>query len=296
VNHGIEAIHKAGTGIAHALRAMSGCSRADRRVFDAQPPKNRAASGNTAGMLLLRSMLFNICFYALMIVLLIFGVPRLVAGRHQVEDHGRLWARLSLALLERICHLKVEFRGLQYLPGGPAIVAAKHQSFLDVLALVLKVRGFTFVYKRELGVIPLFGLYLRRSEQIAVDRAKGGSVLPQVIAAAKQIFAQRRQLVIFPEGTRTAVGAPPRYKTGVARIARETGVVCVPVALNSGLFWRRRGFLRRAGTVVVEFLQPIEPGLDKEAFMRLLETRIEEASQRLVAEARAKDLLTPRSA
>jgi 1-acyl-sn-glycerol-3-phosphate acyltransferase len=240
-------------------------------------------------MVLLRSTLFNICFYALMILLLIVGLPMLVAGRSRVEDYGRLWVRLSLALLDHICHLKVEFRGLQHLSGGPAIVAAKHQSFLDVLALILKVSGFTFVYKRELRFIPLFGLYLQRSEQIAIDRAKRGSTLPQVIAAAKRVFAKNRQLVIFPEGTRTAAAAPPSYKSGVARIARETGVVCVPVALNSGLFWRRRGFLRRPGTVVVEFLQPIEPGLDKEAFMHLLEARIEEATQRLVVEALAKN-------
>jgi len=271
---------------------------------------------------------------------MIFGMPTLMAGRRRVEGYARLWARLSLALLDHICHLKVEFRGLQNLPEGPAIVAAKHQSFLDVefrglqnlpegpaivaakhqsfldvVALLLRVRGFTFVYKRELGLIPLFGLYLRRSEQIAIDRAKRGSTLPQVIAAAKQIFAGNRRLVIFPEGTRRAAGAPPLYKAGVARIAQETGVACVPVALNSGLFWRRRGFMRRAGTVVVEFLEPIQPGLDKESrgfmrragtvvveflepiqpgldkesFMRLLETRIEQATHGLVAEALAKD-------
>jgi 1-acyl-sn-glycerol-3-phosphate acyltransferase len=240
-------------------------------------------------MILLRSMLFNLCFYVLLIALMILGVPALVAGRRSTEAYARIWARLSLALLERICRLKVEFRGLQHLPEGAAIVAAKHQSFLDVLALPLKVRGFSFIYKRELGFIPLFGLYLWRSGQIVVDRAKRGSALPQVIAAAKQIFAGNRRLLIFPEGTRKAVGAPPQYKAGVARIAQETGVVCVPTALNSGLFWRRRGFLRRPGTVVVEFLEPIQPGLDKDDFMRLLETRIEDATRRLVAEALAKD-------
>jgi 1-acyl-sn-glycerol-3-phosphate acyltransferase len=239
-------------------------------------------------MMLLRSLLFNLCFYALMIVLMILGVPALIAGRRSIESYARFWVRLSLTLLDRICHLRVEFRGLQHLREGAAIVAAKHQSFLDVLALILHVRGFTFVYKRELGFIPLFGLYLRRSEQIAIDRAKRSAALPRVIAAAQRIFAEDRRLLIFPEGTRRPVGAPPVYKAGVARIAGETGVVCVPVALNSGLFWRRRGFLRRPGTAVIEFLAPIEPQLDKESFMRLLETRIEDATQRLVAEARGK--------
>ncbi len=240
-------------------------------------------------MILLRSILFNLCFYALLITLMILGVPALIAGRRGVEAYGRFWVRMSFALLERVCRLKVEFRGLQHLPDGAAIVVSKHQSFLDVLALVLCVRGFAFVYKRELAFIPLFGLYLWRGEQVAIDRAKRAGALPRVIAAAQRIFAEGRRLVIFPEGTRKPVGAPPAYKAGVVRIARETGVVCVPVALNSGLFWRRRGFLRRPGTAVIEFLAPIAPALDKESFMRLLETRIEDATARLVAEARGKN-------
>jgi 1-acyl-sn-glycerol-3-phosphate acyltransferase len=252
--------------------------------------RNRPIGGaQEPGMIVLRSLFYNFCFYALLIVLMILGLPALVAGRRATEAYARFWARLSLVLLDRICHLSVEFRGLQHLPEGAVIVAAKHQSFLDVLALPLKVRDFAFIYKRELGFIPLFGLYLRYSGQIAIDRAKGGSALSQVIAAAKRIFAAHRRLLIFPEGTRKAVGAAPAYKTGVVRIAQETNAVCVPVALNSGLFWRRRGFLRRPGTAVIEFLAPIAPGLDKESFMRLLETRIEEATQRLVAEALAKD-------
>lgn len=240
-------------------------------------------------MILLRSILFNLCFYALLIVLMILGAPALLAGRRSTEAYGRFWVCVSLPLLDRICRLKVEFRGLQHLPEGAAVIASKHQSFLDVLALVLHVRGFTFVYKRELAFIPLFGLYLWRSKQIAIDRAKRGSALPRVIAAAQRIFAEGRQLIIFPEGTRKPVGAPPAYKAGIARIAQESGVVCVPVALNSGVFWRRRGFLRRPGTAVVEFLAPIAPGVDKESFMQLLETRIEDATERLVAEARGKN-------
>lgn len=241
-------------------------------------------------MVLLRSILFNLCFYALLIVLMIVGVPLLILpGRRGVETYARLWAQWALALLDWICHLKVEFRGLEHLPDGAAIIAAKHQSFLDVLALIVKVRDFTFIHKRELGFIPLFGLYLWRGEQIAIDRAKRGNALPEVIAAAAQIFTANRRLLIFPEGTRKAVGAPPHYKAGVARIAQETNVVCVPVALDSGLFWRRRSFIRRPGTAVVEFLEPIPPGLDKESFMGLLETRIEMAGRRLVEEALSDD-------
>jgi 1-acyl-sn-glycerol-3-phosphate acyltransferase len=271
----------------HAEEAAGGRLKTRQRGFASAA----AEIGGTreAYMILLRSVLFNFCFYALMIFLMILGVPALIAGGRSVENYARFWVRLSLALLDRICHLRVEFRGLQHLPEGAAIVAAKHQSFLDVLALILRVRGFTFVYKRELGFIPLFGLYLWRAEQIGVDRAKRSSALPRVIAAAQRIFAQGRQLLIFPEGTRKPVGAPPVYKAGVARIAQETGVVCVPVALNSGLFWRRRGFLRRPGTAVVEFLAPIAPELDKESFMQLLETRIEDATRRLVAEAGLKN-------
>ncbi len=240
-------------------------------------------------MILLRSILFNLLFYALMIALMIIGLPLLFAGRRAIEAYGRLWVRLSLGLLERICHLKVEFRGLQHLPAGAAIIASKHQSFLDVLALILHARGFAFVYKRELRLIPLFGFYLRGCEQIAIDRAKRGNALPQVIDAARRIFAQQRQLVIFPEGTRRPVGAPPAFKGGVARIAQETGAACVPVALNSGLFWRRRGFLRRPGKAVIEFLGPLPSGLDKDTFMRLLESRIEAATKALVGEALDED-------
>lgn len=240
-------------------------------------------------MVFLRSALFNVCFYALTNILVLLGIPALFGDREDVERQARRWASLSLVLLERICRVKVEFRGLEHLPEGAAVIASKHQSTLDTLALILKVRDFTFVYKRELGMIPLFGGYLRQSDQIQIDRAKRGAALMEVIAHAKRIFAANRRLIIFPEGTRRAAGAPPRYKAGVARIVKDTGVICVPVALNSGLFWPRRRFIRRAGQVIVEFLEPMPTGLDKESFMRLLETRIETASTRLVAEAVARN-------
>jgi 1-acyl-sn-glycerol-3-phosphate acyltransferase len=240
-------------------------------------------------MRLLRSALFNLCFYLLIIVLMIAALPALARGGEAIESHARRWARWSIALLERICGVKVEFRGLENLPAGAAIVAAKHQSTLDVLALILVVTRFTFIYKRELDFLPLFGSYLRACGQVSIDRRKRAGVLGQIVAAAKDTFAKNRRLIIFPEGTRRPVGAPPLYKAGVARLVDATGVTCVPVALNSGLFWPRRRFMRWPGTMVVEFLPPIPPALDKDKFMQTLESRIESASDRLIAEALGKD-------
>jgi 1-acyl-sn-glycerol-3-phosphate acyltransferase len=240
-------------------------------------------------MVLLRSIVFNICFYVLLTVLMIVGSPLLVMRRQIVQRWARLWADLSLVLLERICGLKVEFRGLEHLPEGAALIAPKHQSFLETFALLHVIKDFTFVHKRELNLLPLFGWYLKGTEQIAIDRAKRSAALNQVVKGARQAFADGRQLVIFPEGTRQPVGGPPAYKAGVALVQSDTGVVCVPVALNSGLFWPRRQFRRYPGTLVIEFLEPIAAGMRRTDFMRTLEERIETATARLVDEARSKN-------
>jgi 1-acyl-sn-glycerol-3-phosphate acyltransferase len=240
-------------------------------------------------MRLLRSALYNICFYALIVVLMLAALPALARGGDAIESHARRWARWSIALLDHICGVKVEFRGMENLPAGPAIIAAKHQSTLDVLALQLAVTRFTFIYKHELDFLPLFGAYLRSCGQISIDRSKRAGVLSQIVTAAKEKFAENRRLIIFPEGTRRPVGAPPLYKAGVARIVEATGEPCVPVALNSGLFWPRRRFIRRPGKMVVEFLPSIPPGLDKDNVMRVLQKQIETATDRLVAEALEKD-------
>ena len=120
-------------------------------------------------MRLLRSALFNLGFYFLVVVLMIAALPALAQGGAAIEWHARRWARLSLALLERTCGTKVDFRGLENLPPGAALVAAKHQSTLDVLALILAVERFSFIYKHELDMLPLFGSYLRSCGQI-LDR------------------------------------------------------------------------------------------------------------------------------
>lgn len=240
-------------------------------------------------MLLFRSILFNGAFYLTMTVLAITGLPRLAMGRRAVQNLARLWTRASIWLLQKTCGTKVVFRGLENLPDGACLIAAKHQSALETLALTTITKDFTYVLKKELLAIPIFGWYLKGAEQIAIDRAKRGQALADLSRQVREAVAQGRQIFIFPEGTRKPVGAPPDYKTGVAQLYRDTGAHCVPVALNSGLFWPRNGILRRPGTVTIAFLEPIGPGLEKSEFMRLLETRIETATADLVAEAVAAD-------
>ena len=151
---------------------------------------------------------------------------------------------------------------------GGVLIAAKHQSFLETFALLKYAPDFAIILKRQLTYIPLFGLYLIVSKQIAIDRARGRQALQQIATAAKPVLAAGRQIFIYPEGTRRPPGAPPRYKQGVAAIYAAAGAPCLPVAVNTGLFWRRRGFMRRPGVAVIEYLPPIAPGPGSGNFRR----------------------------
>lgn len=248
----------------------------------------RANSGGSS-MVFLRSAAFHILFYVVLVGLMILGLPYAFLPRQKMLDLPKLWGRISLFLLNHVCGLKVEFRGLEHIPDGGVIIAAKHQSFLETFAMPTRLGDFTYVLKRELLGIPLFGWYLRAAEQLAIDRSKRTSALTQVAKEARRILAQGRQIIIFPEGTRKPVGAAPDYKAGVALVQAETGAPCVPVALNTGLFWPRRGFARRPGQAVIAFLEPIKPGLEKREFMALLQERIETASTALANEAFTRD-------
>jgi len=236
-------------------------------------------------VILIRSILFNIFFYAQLVGLLIAGLPCLLFGRKAVHGLARLWARNSIWLLEKICGAQLEFRGLENLPQGACIVAAKHQSFLETFALTVPVSDFTFILKRELMRIPFFGWYLKRGGMVGIDRADRTGILTKLTPLVREQLEAGHQFIIFPEGTRRPIGAPPNYKAGIARLYLSSDAVCVPVAVNTGLFWPRRSFRRRPGRIVIEFLEPISPGLDKEVFMKTLENRIETATDQLVAEA-----------
>ena len=235
-------------------------------------------------MLVIRSILFNVLFYLNLVLLLIAAIPTLVMPRRAILGMAKTWGRSSLWMLRVICDLKIEIRGRENVPAGPLIVAAKHQSMWETFVLVTLFDDPTFIIKRELMWIPFFGWYTWKGGMVPVRRGAGAAALAEMAVTARSEIRRGRQLVIFPEGTRRAPGAEPRYKFGVAHLYAEIGVPCVPVALNSGLFWRRRSFLRWPGTVRLEFLDPIPPGLDKQVFLERLQNVTEAATARLIAE------------
>jgi 1-acyl-sn-glycerol-3-phosphate acyltransferase len=240
-------------------------------------------------MITLRSLVYNVAFYVNIIVLMILGLPLILLGRHGAFFVARLWGSISVWLLAKICGLRIEFRGVENIPQGGYILASKHESFLETFALIKRAPDFAIILKKQLVWIPLFGLYLIGARQIAIDRSRGRAALTQIVEQARQVIGAGRQIIIYPEGTRRPPGAPARYKHGVAAIYAETGAPCLPVALNTGLFWGRRGFTRRPGVAVIEYLPPIPPGLDRDAFAEKLERTMEDACARLNDEAVAKD-------
>lgn len=242
-----------------------------------------------AKMVVLRSVVFNVLFYLALVILMVGGLPMILGGRRGIFALASAWRSVSVWLLAVVCGLKVEYRGVENVSHGGILIAAKHQSFLETFALLKYAPDFAIILKRQLTYIPLFGLYLVVSKQIAIDRARGRKALQQIAAAAKPVLASGRQIFIYPEGTRRLPGAPPKYKQGVAALYAATGAPCLPVAVNTGLFWRRRGFVRRPGIAVIEYLPPIAPGLDREAFATRLQDAIEQACARLNAEAVARD-------
>jgi len=226
----------------------------------------------------LRSALFLVWFLVITTILSLIFLPVLALPRRATVWLARLWARLTFWGLKVFAGIDWEIRGLP--PRGAVLVASKHMSMWDTLALYLALYEPAIVLKRELLRIPFYGWFLAKAAAIPIDRSAGVSALRKMSDAARQVLAQGRPILIFPEGTRKKPGAAPDYKPGVAALYGQLDVECVPVALNSGVYWT--GFLKRPGTIVLQFLEPIAPGLKRGAFMTLLEQRIEGATNQLL--------------
>ena len=228
-----------------------------------------------------RSALFNAGFYGGTAVLAVALLPALALPRGALIAAGRLWARWTNFLLRTAAGVEISIENAARLPAGACIVAAKHQSAWETIALLGLLRDPAYVLKRELLRVPLLGRYIRKNRQIAVDRGGGPRALRAMLARAAEAAAEGRQIVVFPQGTRVAPGAEAPYLPGVAALYARLGVPVVPVALNSGAVWGRNAFLKRPGRIVLRALEPIAPGLPRAAFMAELERRIETAVRAL---------------
>ncbi len=233
----------------------------------------------------LRSLLFNVVLYSWCAVVVLMLWALLPFPRRTIRAVTRRWMRSVHWLLEATVGLVHEIRGLENLPPGPVIFASKHQSAWDTTIFHCLVEDPAYVLKKELLAIPLYGWYLQRVKMISIDRVAGPAALRSMLRQAAEALDMGRSVVIFPEGTRVAPGERLPYHPGVAALYSRTEAAVVPVAVNSGLFWGRRSFLKRPGTIVLELLPPMPRGLDRRTFMAELERQIEEATARLCAEA-----------
>lgn len=234
-----------------------------------------------------RSVLFHLVFYVTTTLFVVVGSPLLLGPRRWAMAGLAAHARTELFLLRLIAGIRFELRGGENRIDGACLVASKHQSAWETFALVPLLKDPAYLMKKELFRIPFHGWFSYKFGMIPVARDQGAKALRDMLREAATRIAQKREIIIFPEGTRRPVGAPPDYKTGVFLLYQALKVPCVPVALNSGIFWPRHHLRLRPGTIVVEFLPAIPPGLPKAQFLERLQDAIETASDRLAAEAEA---------
>lgn len=238
-------------------------------------------------MQLARSLLFDALFYLTMAVMGIAFAPLALVSRAGAYWVLHAFVRVTLPMLRLICGVRVEVRGMP--PRGAALIVAKHQSFLDILIIWGALERPKFIMKREILWTPFIGLYAWRTGSAPVNRGKKGRAVEAMVANVTREQAEPSQTVIYPQGTRVATDVPVEkapYKIGAGVLYERLGLPTVPVATNAGLFWGRKSIVKRPGLAVVEFLDPLPPGLKRDAFMAAMRERIETASERLMAEAR----------
>jgi len=231
-----------------------------------------------------RSALLTIGFLLACAITCVVMIPLFAGPRRWVMAGIKVWARVVTWLAWAICGIKTEVRGREHLPQGAALIAGKHQSLFDTCAPFVFLPDICYVLKKELVTIPLFGWYTLKGGMIVVDRDAGSTALRKLVDDSKDRLRDTRQIMIFPEGTRTTPGDKASYKPGIAALYRELDMPCIPMATNSGMHWPSKSWIRTPGTIVFEFLPAIPPGLKRGEFMRELEDRIETASKALYSE------------
>lgn len=239
-------------------------------------------------MTLLRSLVYQLLFLPWTLFLCTIYLPLLLGPRKLMQRCARLWLSGALVLQHWILGLSFQIKGTENLPAGACLIAAKHQSAWDTMIFHRILADPAYVLKKELLSLPFIGWYLQKTGMVAIDRAAGMKALKLMVDGAKAAAAEGRQVIIFPEGHRQPPGVAGEYHSGVAALYAGLELPLVPVALNSGLFWGRNSFLRRAGCITLEFLPAIAPGMNRKLLMPEVESRIETATRALEADAIAR--------
>ncbi len=229
-----------------------------------------------------RSLIFMVVIYIWMLILGILFLPYAVFSKRGALQACKTYARTTIWLARWMVGIRCEVRGI--VPKDEVVVGAKHQSFLDIIIIFNAVPHGKFIMKRELLWTPIIGVYARRLGCIPVDRGKKGAAVAKMVQDVAKEFSEPGQLVIYPQGTRVAPGTHKPYKVGTAILYEGLGFPCIPAATNAGVFWPRAGVLRKPGLAIVDFLDPIEPGVARDDFLKRLETVIEARSGELMRE------------
>lgn len=229
------------------------------------------------------SLIFVVQMYLAMAVLAVVFAPWALFSRSGAFAAAHTFCRWVRFTARILCGLRSEIRGTP--PTHEAVVAAKHQSFFDIILIFSALPRGKFIMKRELMFAPFLGQYALRMGCVPVDRGKRGAAIAKMKADVARGAAEPGQLIIYPQGTRVAPGVAKPYKVGTGLLYEQLGQPCVPVATNVGVFWPRRGILRKPGLAVVQFLPEIAPGLPIPEFMQRLEREVETHSDMLLAEA-----------
>ena len=232
----------------------------------------------------LRSGLFNFLFFfwtAIVVLLLWTAMPLSPPAFRSVIS---IWPKGCFALL-KIIGVTFEMRGLNNIPDFPVLFAVKHQSVWETIFFLWHHKDNAYVMKSELSRIPFWGWYMKKSGHILVDRTGGTKSMRTMIKKTKEFIEKNRSIVIFPEGTRIPTGKIGKFHPGVAAIYSQLNISVVPVAVNSGIFWPRRKFTKIPGKIIIEFLPPIEPGIDRKSFMLELQSQIKTVTDQLEKEA-----------
>ncbi len=236
-------------------------------------------------MLVIRSLAFNIIHYLNLMVFMAVLTPLLLGPRSGAMWAMRSWAKSADFWYKLIIGVEIEIRGCENIIHGPCIVASKHQSLWETYSLLYLFDDPAMILKNELNWIPFFGWWSMKFQMVSVKRGGRSKTIKSLLESARKRIAEGRQIIIFPEGTRRPPGAEPHYKRGVTAMYMDLGVPCLPVALNAGLYWPRRRFLRYPGRLILEILPAIQPGMERDEFSCLLQTSIETTSDRLLLEA-----------